>query len=58
MSFTAWGAASVRGVVPNAIQIFLMPPDQEALRRRLLRRNADNAMKSLAELRSQLLPDR
>ena len=36
------GAASVRAAVPNAVLIFLMPPDQEALLRRLRGRNAEN----------------
>jgi guanylate kinase len=36
------GAASVRTAVPNAVLIFLMPPDEDALLRRLRGRNAEN----------------
>jgi guanylate kinase len=36
------GAASLRTAVPNAVLIFLMPPDEAALLRRLRGRNTEN----------------
>jgi len=37
------GGASLRGVRPDAVSVFIMPPSIDALRQRLLTRNSDGA---------------